>query len=426
MNQKLIYKRDFNVTLTFLAIYFIASSLDIAFIKNPESSELDVISYLRFTIFLLFLGRLFFNYSNYSPFIKNNKVFTGLIVFFLLIIISQFFIDLSLKQLQGNIKFILFFLAIILSLGHCYFDPENALKTIGNWALFFLICVLIFYPYLILSSGETILQRLLTPNSRYGFFLGHANADAHLIVTTSFLIIFSILYKHSKAFSFLFVCICIALIYNGTRAALILFILLNLICFSFLSKRKIFLYFFIFLFLIIIFIVSPLQKIININFQNEYIFTNVTSVLQGEHVGGNFSYRVADIWVPIFDHVVKNSLWFGYGSNGWDVLSSDILGHRIPSHNFFIWSFANWGLLGVLFFIVLIIHYLIISFKTLNTKNKSHKKISISIFCSWIGFINWTIFENPFSPQGFTVLTLLILATTANKYLHLKSFESKV
>lgn len=383
---------------------------------------INLSGYLRFILLLiiLFIIAPQLQYFNYV-FNKNRKFVFIIFVFIIFLIIEIFFIKNKFLHIQGSIKFIFYFSCIIMGLYPAYYSSNKTLKKFTNLAIFLFFSVIIFYPYIIYKIGMNPFERILMAGDvRYGFLLQAGNEDAHIMVTL-FPFILAKFYNKKYIKIFLIFILFLVLIYNGTRSAL-LSALFIIILFYYLSSPKKIL--FIILIILIFVIFAPvILSFVSIMFEKEkgvFLYTN--RLLSGEYVGGNLSGRITYIWVPIIYYTINNSLFFGFGSNAWQTIAPKIVWASYADvtyspHNLFVWIFANWGLLGLIIFIYLLyinFRYVINSYKkAIKIKNKI---ISISLMCSWFGFIIWSLIANSVGAHGWTVFTILILINISNKY----------
>lgn len=341
-----------------------------------------------------------------------------LLLFFLLIVMAQLiWVDEKFFNAQGAIKYLFYFGFIAISFYSAIVHSDQTIHTLLNICFVLFLAVLVFYPYLIISSGQDIITRFLNSNERMSFLLKAANEDAHFM-TTFMMFAFVKLRKRKLwlvAVAFLFY---VALIYNGTRSAFVMAFILPVVYYV-LYKRNIILSSLIIVGVVLL-MLPYLSTFIETKFSKDLkVLEESDKVLSGKGVGGNLSWRIAHVWVPTVNYTWEHSPWVGNGSNGWNIISAKVLSNRESAspHNFFVWAFVNWGIIGVILLLALMSIPVLYVWKAyIQEKNKDDLSITIALMCAWIQFFVWSFIANSFNFQGWVVLSLLIVFSIAIKY----------
>jgi len=283
---------------------------------------------------------------------------------------------------------------------------ENLLKAIK------LIIFLEFFFYFIEFFQN---PELNYRESRYSVLLGNANEDGGLISTFYPILLYIYRDKRLKLFFLIIIYFFILYFMNGTRTSLVISVLITILHFLVFSKKKKIIF-------ILVFLTSFLfYKDLSIFFQSkigeDYVFSTekYKGIIEGESKG-NFSGRIAGIWVPTFKYITNNHLFFGMGNSSWnDVVGLTKLkfnGNRIKyrsPHNLFLVSYVDWGIIGLTLILILVIT----SIKYLLQSRK--QKIAYSILLSWGGFLGWAFMANANSIFGWSVFILLIILSSIIK-----------
>lgn len=346
---------------------------------------------------------------------ENNLIFL-ILSFIFLMLVQIFLVGNTSFNAQGMIKYLFYFGFIVISFYGAIMHSDQSIRLLLNLCFFLFLSVLVFYPYLIVESGDDPITRLLKREGRMSFLLKAANEDAHFM-TTLFMLVFVKIRKY-KMLCIIVACIFyIALIYNGTRSALMLSFILPVVSYI-LLKRK-FVTSAIIIGLIVLFSLPYLITFIETKFEAELaILDNTEEVMAGQEAGGTLSWRITYLWVPSIEYVLTHSPIIGYGSNGWDIIIPKILnGETASPHNFFIWSFVNWGFVGLILLLALIatsIYYIWRSY--LRDKNEDDQLLSIALLCAWAEFIIWSLVANANNSEGWTIFCILIVFSICVKY----------
>lgn len=348
---------------------------------------------------------------------ENKLIF--IIVSFLFLIFTQFFlVDYAVYNLQGSVKFLFYFGIIMISLYGAIVYSDQSIHILLNICLFMFLSVLIFYPYVIAESGESFMTRLLQGERRLYFLLRAGNEDAHFMTTLAML-------AFVKMRKYKILCIAIAaffyvaLIYNGTRSALMLSFILPVL-FYILLKRK-FITSSIVVGLIVLVSLPTLTTFLETKFEKDLaVLEKTDEVMEGEKVEGNLSWRIAYLWMPTVKYTLEHSPIIGNGSNGFDIVAVRILKTVGGSpHNFFVWSFVNWGAIGLILVLALMgtsIRYIWQAYW--RDKDENDQYVNIALLCAWMEFIVWSLIANSNNDEGWTIICILVVFSICVKYKH--------
>jgi len=416
-------KEGINFVIFALLANFYITTLFLGFFNFIYIGSIALEGLIRFILFtsltIIFLKKI--NQIK-STFLKEKKIFIFIILFVILTFLQIFFLKNKLYHIQGTIKYLFYLLCILLSI---YSLHNNGVQVrdkliIVIYILFF--SVVIFYPYLIIRSGLSLGERLTLTGIRFSMILGAGNEDAHFMVTLFPFILYS-LYKKKFLLISIIILSTVVLIYNGTRSTLLMFCFVVLLYFTITNKNKILMPL-----LIVILIFTVGESVGNIfitQLEGEKgIIFNFNDFVQGRVSEGNLAGRYNSTWMPTVLYTIKNSLWIGFGNNGWSEVALNAIGYEnisnswvsVAPHNFFVTCFCNWGLLGLTLFIYLFYHYVKYSFLCLKKAlTFNQKRISTALLCSWISFLSWSMIANSSGTAGWTVLVILILLTIINK-----------
>ncbi len=354
--------------------------------------------------------------NRFSFVFRYEKNFITTILAFLFLMVAQVFIVGNISMnLQGSVKYFYYFGFLAIALYGTIVYSDHSIRTLLNASMILFFSVLIFYPYLIVNSGQDPLTRLLSEGNREHFLLGASNEDAHFM-TTLFMLVFVKVRKH-KLLTIALACLFyLALIYNGTRSALVIAFLLPII-FYILYKRK-FVMSAIVVSIIVILTLPYLTTFFQSKFEKDLaILDNTEKVVSGQEHGGSLAFRITRVWAPTITHTLKRSPFVGFGSNGFYLASQKVLGEAASPHNFFIWTFVNWGFIGL--FLMLMLFYIPISYAWkayMRESNQDELFTIIALLCAWFQFIVWSMVANSDNAEGWVILCMLIVFSIAIKY----------
>jgi len=415
--------RNFKIVIFILVVQFYIAALFWGFLEPMRIKGIAPDGYFRFAslciVFILLLGQF---KTKYSYLLARERSLLISFFLFLSLLGTQFFIvDDKFLHFRGCTRYVLYFACVLLSFYSCFYYGEKSRDILVSVAVVLFFSVIIFYPYVIYKFGLPFSERLQT-SARLAFLLGAGNEDAHFMASL-FPFVLAKFDKRKFLTAGLIIFLFVALIYNGTRSAFLMSGITVLLYYTLVTKKK-----WLLIGLIGTLVAAFLLIILPflyLKFENEMgIFFDFSDLLQGKFIGGNFSGRLSFIWLPTIEYTIKNSFWMGFGNSGWMEVGSKVAltniflrGWVVASpHNFFVWSFVNWGILGLMLLIYPMFKGVIYSWYTLKTSSTlNQKKVSVAIFCSWICFINWCMIANSNGVHGWTVLILLILLSIANK-----------
>ena len=118
----------------------------------------------------------------------------------------------------------------------------------------------------------------------------------------------------------------------------------------------------------------------------------------------------------------------GFGVRGWEYVSSlpGVLSVTeeggVSPHNIYLWIFISWGLVGLVFYLFLLI---ILFFHSFRLTKDNDRKIAIyakASFCSLIAYIIWGLISNAHIDIGWLVLIMIATSVVA---LNLKGTSKK-
>ncbi|MEK6477299.1 O-antigen ligase family protein [Catalinimonas sp. 4WD22] len=389
------------------------------------SSEVGAEGYIRvlaLSILIVFLLQML---SKYSFIFAYERALTMTMIFFVILVVGQFFLlDNKMFNIQGSIKNFFYFSFIAVSLFSAIVYSEKTIQIILNVCLLLFILVLIFYPYLIATSGIDPFTALMYNEHRLHFLLHASNEDAHFM-TTLFILVMIRLRKHKGWLFFVAGSYYLALIYNGTRSAFLIALILPILFFILYKKR--FISSFVIIGIIFITSFSYISDYVQVKFEKDLkVFEQTDTVLAGQEVGGSFSYRIAHLWVPMISYTNRESPIIGNGSNGWDIIAVKLLNNKkVESpHNTFVWAYVNWGIIGVFCMLMLFCIPLFSIIKVYISKpNSKYQLLIVGLICTWFEFFVWSMIANAYTVHGWVVLSLLIVLSVAVKYAVYKSSD---
>ncbi len=408
-----------------LAVLFSRLLLPLLLGSGGVTTEVGLEGYLRvfslgiLTIFLLHhLSKFSFVYAY-----ERSLIFI-ILSFFILVGVQFFLLDEKLFNIQGAIKYFFYFSFIAVSLFSAIVHADKTIDIILNICILLFAVVLVFYPYLIVTSGIDPVSALLLNEHRLHFLLQASNEDAHFM--TTFFILVMVRLRHHKGWVIILTGLFyLALLYNGTRSAFLMAIVLPVIFFV-LYKRK-FVLSFIVLGIVFITSFSYVAEYVKVKFEGDLeVFEDPDAVLSGKQVGGSLSFRIAHLWVPMITYTNRESPIIGNGSNGWDIIAVKLLNSKkIESpHNTFVWTYINWGLVGLIgMFMLFAIPFFNMVRIYISNQGGKYQLLVVALICTWIEFFVWSMIANAYTVHGWVVLSLLIILSVAVKYAVYKTFD---
>jgi O-antigen ligase len=306
---------------------------------HPFNTSIDFLV-TKITV-LLFLFSSLFNVKAYYN-LKNIKSFIfPLVAFFVLLSIMNYF---NTSQGYDQLFHMALFLNILVLLVTANLGKLNSNVIIKGFFAFSLGSIVVTFMYFI--GFETT----VASDSRVTLFNSNAN-DLGLMISISILVIVSLVYENQLNFgrwryiSLLALPFMVLLIIKtGSRIAFVSF-LLGVVTFFLLYKqnisiKKISIGIILILFTILIW---------ELFFQYTYLAQRLLDSINM----GDISYRDV-IWVAAFE-LINDNIIFGHGHNGWAPFITSSLGVYNSPHNVFIEVLAYTGIIGLIFFITLLI-----------------------------------------------------------------------
>jgi len=382
------------------------------------SGEVGLEGYTRVAFFGLLLLFVIYHASKFSFVWAYEPRIPLITLFFVIVVVAQFFIlDNKAYNLQGSIKFLFYFFIILVSLFSAIVQPNYTVDRLLKLILFLFLAVLVCYPFLIVKSGIDPLTVLMDDRHRMHFLLGAANVDAHFMATLFMLSMLTL--RKSKVLLLLVAgMLYLALLYNGTRSAFFIAILLPIVFYVLYTRR--FLLALSVGFIVLLVSLPSIIEFVEVKFARDLeVFENPDTVLAGNEVGGSLSWRIANVWVPMVNYTSENSPIIGNGSNGWDIIIRTILSRDQVGapHNTLVWAYVNWGIVGLLGALLLIFAPFVSLWKLyLKPKSNANQILVITLICAWIEFIIWSTFANAYQIYGWAVLCILYILYVAAKY----------
>ncbi|MDF9799670.1 O-antigen ligase [Catalinimonas alkaloidigena] len=414
----------YKLLLVVLLVRFFFPLLQLSTLGNV-SSEVGAEGYIRVLalgVMMIFLLQLLAKYS--FTFAYERALTAVMTVFVILVGVQFFMLDNKMFNIQGAIKYFFYFTFIAVSLFSAIVHSDKTIQIILNVCLLLFILVLIFYPYLIATSGIDPLTALLYNEHRLHFLLHASNEDAHFM-TTLFILVMIRLRKHRGWTLLLAGSYYLALIYNGTRSAFFIALILPILFFILHKKR--FISSFVILGIIFITSFSYISEYVQVKFEKDLeVLEQTDTVLSGQEVGGSFSYRIAHLWVPMISYTNRESPIIGNGSNGWDIIAVKLLNNKkVESpHNTFVWAYVNWGIIGVFCMLMLFcIPFFSIIKIYLSKPDSKYQLLIVGLICTWFEFFIWSMIANAYTVHGWVILSLLIVLSVAVKYAVYKSSD---
>jgi hypothetical protein len=375
----------------------------------------QAVRYFRLILALVLipiLYKLAYSVKNYQfkhLFVLSSPIFAlWLVNIFQLIALPS---SLARTHLTGSIKFTAIFLAFqytifALKIG----NAEKFVKILSLLLLIVYLGIILQYPILAIQSGVNP-AKLLASFGQIGSrlqlagFFGSANEDAHAATTLLPIALFFVGKSRGYKLKFLTVSLLIlhffALLYNGSRSPLVITLPILLI-----------LYFTKFSIKNLIVFLTGLPVFISVG----YIFNTLVlsqAFASESATEGTFGWRVEQVWKPALEYTTTHSLFFGFGSRGWEHVSVSALwisqgeNGLVSPHNTFIWSYVSWGLLGLASLILFLIILLSYALQSSNVSDPETARLGKALFCSVCGYIIWSLVANSHFDQGWIVLTTL-------------------
>jgi hypothetical protein len=410
---------NFKIVMVVLILNFYLNSLLVSF-QRQAIGGLSITGYYRLAALGLVTLILLGNSRNYFPVWVKEKSF-ALTVFALmgLMLLQIPYVDNLQLHLQGAVKFFLYTMVLIVAITSCYFRPRATSSLLSQVFVILFISVALFYPYIIIKSGLNPLERL-SGHTRLSFLLGAGNEDAHFMMTTMPFLLARIYRRKLLSVVFLGF-FALALFYNGTRTTLLLLAIIVVLYYFLLSRNR---YLLGAMIALLLWAIAPyLILLFNALFAGEMnVILKYQQFLAGNYIGGNLSGRMTYIWLPAINHTIQHSPWIGFGNNGWLELGRSNIqllhpywGIRLPSpHNFFIWSFVNWGITGLSLIFVLYFKGIWSSWRAIKHSDLEQRSpLAVALFCSWISFFVWSLIANANGTHGWTIFVLLLIASQA-------------
>jgi O-antigen ligase len=408
-----------NLLIGILLINFVFNALFLGRLGEYSIAGIGVPGILR----LLFLSILFFimglNLKRFNPVLKYERKSIFIVLLILYLFVQLFFLSNFAYQFQGSIKYYFYFSLMLIGLYNAYVEGALTSNKLVKLAVIFFFMIIVFYPYVIMSSGLSVSERLQHSNLRLGYLLQAGNEDAHVLVS---LFPFVLVKLNTKRFfsKVVFLILLVVLFYNGTRSALIMGIFVTALFYFLGTKNK---YLFGLISFIVLLILLPfVYNIFVILFKKEFaFFQNIDQFLQGGFTQGNLAGRITYIWVPTVLYTIKNSLMFGFGSNGWQIVASKVTwfsfqGTYYSPHNLFVWIFVSWGLIGLTLFIGFYYSQFLLAYRNYKNSTENLRVITIAVLCSFFAFLAWSFIANAHGAHGWTVLIISVLINISNKY----------
>ena len=347
----------------------------------------------------------------------ERKIVVVILLFFLIMLVQLFWVNQAVLNLQGAVKFIFYFCFIVISLYSAIIYSDTTIQTIINISLYLFLAVLAFYPYLIVTSGQNIVSRFFDNEARMHFLLKAGNEDAHFM-TTLMMLVFLKLKKNKVILIAVGLIFYVALVYNGTRSALFMALVLPVLYYIFYKKR--FVASFVIIVLVTFATLPYMNTLIEAKFSKDLkVFQETDKVMAGEKVGGNMSWRITHVWLPTVHYTWDHAPFTGNGSNGWNIVGAKVIsgGESASPHNLFIWAFVNWGLIGACLLLALMgIPILYVWRSYWQEDDPKDLAVIIALLCGWLEFIVWSSLANSYNLNGWVVLSLLIVCSIAVKY----------
>ncbi len=350
--------------------------------------------------------------------IKNEKWLSLPILLLLLyFFVLPIFIPSSCVQnhFSASVKCVFWFLCYLVIIANADARPDRKVKYLLNVLVLIFFSIIVFYPYLILNSGFTLGNVVKNGlKLKLSFLLGAANEDANGLVTVLPFVLFA-LRKHRILRLILIAFTGVSLLFNGTRTAQIMFLLILFLFFSATSKRK-------FIWMIfLVFMGLSIGQFIMVYLNRILAFETLDAFL-GLSSAGNLGFRVALIWIPTLNFMFHYSPVFGLGTGGWNYLALKILPmdstslSTVPPHNTYLWIYVCWGIIGLTQYLLFLGAMLAKSIKiAMKKKGKWKASLGTALVCSIFGYGVWSFMSNSYWAQGWIILLItssLILMVT--------------
>lgn len=352
-------------------------------------------------LFQLVVGILVVFYHNTIK-LKQLPMFRLMLFFLLWIAVVPLIVD---DKWLTSFKYSFYFFTIFI--GVSQLNTKNVKQYI-NFNIRLLqamgLSILIFSLILIISEPIPVFRGIRT-----SIMHSSANEDA-LILAVSFPFIFLLKSNKIKWISIVYY-FYFLILYNSTRSAILMSSMaLIMMLYPKFKKMKV-----LYAILIFSFLIGSsgiyLEYILNDSF-----FSKGISAIEN-YGEGNFTGRVAGIWLPIVEQTLKESPIFGFGAKDYlekmygvtycNAGARMVYSARSP-HNFFIMFLFSWGAVGLIAISIIYFYYMCLSYKLFLCCNNT---LSAALFSSWVSFTGMNFIANSFSYRGWTILTLLILLT---------------
>ena len=368
-------------------------------------------------VLLIYLTGAFIYYSFKNSEIKKyfkNKIFYFFGIFYFYILLRYLFVEK--EYLDSTISIIFYFRYGLYFTAIFYF-----LKKIPNLESLFLKTVVIIFIVLFFdalfqfTTGYNIVGYEILFNNRVSsFFEDELILGSYLLRFSPFLFIFLISNIENKIYyniSFFLITVLVGIIFiTGERSATVLILLLLIYYFIFLQNLKRFKVFSILISVFIIFVSITFSSTIKNRFLDKTLEElnleqknpNITEVFPIDKLDMNF-YVISSThtnYLYTSMNMFKDNIFFGKGPKTYRYYCKDEkfkinrFSCSTHPHNYYAQILAELGLVGILFFLSVVIFILINSFKLLFINNKQR---------------NYTICY-----FGFYIINLWPLTTTGN------------
>ena len=368
-------------------------------------------------VLLIYLTGAFIYYSFKNSEIKKyfkNKIFYFFSIFYFYILLRYLFVEK--EYLDSTISIIFYFRYGLYFTAIFYF-----LKKIPNLESLFLKTVVIIFIVLFFdalfqfTTGYNIVGYEILFNNRVSsFFEDELILGSYLLRFSPFLFIFLISNIENKIYyniSFFLITVLVGIIFiTGERSATVLILLLLIYYFIFLQNLKRFKVFSILISVFIIFVSITFSSTIKNRFLDKTLEElnleqknpNITEVFPIDKLDMNF-YVISSThtnYLYTSMNMFKDNIFFGKGPKTYRYYCKDEkfkinrFSCSTHPHNYYAQILAELGLVGILFFLSVVIFILINSFKLLFINNKQR---------------NYTICY-----FGFYIINLWPLTTTGN------------
>lgn len=408
----------FKVLILIISLNFFGDIL-FQYIKHYFGNDLVVPALIirlvsLFTLSIILISR----FGSFWEYLKREKYIKRLLLLLLCIFIVQSILY-GFSDFKLEVYYYLLYLTIaILIINVPNLKLKKDVSQLSKNLVYLLFILLLMYLPTIISDPSLSFRV-----NRPSLLLGNANEDAGLLITLLPFGYYTLRNNKLQKIIFATFSIFILIFYNGSRYAILGYIIITTLSFL-LNKRLRF------RFIFLTFIAMTFAVFLSFNYLNKYTdyddaLNNFASVASGNYDTGNLAGRIGGIWIPAINYTAGQSLWFGFGAGSWFEQAYNFTFNRVnyktintfrAPHNLFIYNFIQFGLLGLIALFSIFFQGI---YKTLKyiykNKGSSNLGFAAAVLSSWIGLLLWSLVANAWPSFSFPLIFILLTFTYSLK-----------